>query len=870
MFSDDQHLAAYQEFLGYKTRVPVRGAIMLNQEMDSVVLVKGWKTNASWSFPRGKINKDEPDIECAIREVYEETGYDIKAAGLVTEPDAVKAIDVTMREQHVRLFVFRGVPEDTPFEPKTRKEISKIHWYKLCDLPTLKKRSNAQSERVDNQSASKFYMVAPFLGPLKKWINQQRKIDAQTAKHDDHVEVDEPMSEAFLDSVPHNSRNASSNQTSYGSAVPQHMADTFGSGQYGHLMHDQPLQQSINHNQEQSRSLLAALRGTSTSLEQSFQSIPRTPFEQITQYIQEPPSPHPHHHAHEASNVPSYAPPSFNDGNMQDWQHPGDITHAINPFGTIGTPRQYQNDHYLPQQSPAMLQNNLLYTSTPDPSTRAVSNFGSIGGPMQPPLRAPPSAHTMNLLNAFRSGPPNTNIDNMNPPMATLDQRLPPQTTDLKAKSLLDLFKTTPARLADPLISDPNAQAPNPPMIPVSVSPVQPEPSQIVNASNEQNIKPPTARKTSTLSMITRTLPKQRKFPVPSMDNDNFPILGSQPVPLQEKVLREETTFAQPVVTDKPTRKHTRSSRSIGTAPIVQPMKILARPASSKVEAPLTPKLSSRPPSRGKPTPSPGPALTILQRPTSDRSRSRSRMRRVEKNSPAKPTFQPQILKRGETPDMIPMAASSSEDTDSNVVPVLAPASSTLQRNALLSLFAQSQSQPLSAPLDTLNSTRSTVEPLSSSMDNMTRVDVKPITSRKPSFIPPQIMSRTNSPAPSAVPSTHSSSTIRSRNPSMVDPTGSIFSRLAGPLQSNIANINNNIASRTPSKSFTDGNSFDAQLAGILTCHGSESSSVTEAAHAKSIAGGVSRDSRVGSPSTPIEKKGFLMDFLENVARGGK
>lgn len=32
------------------------------------LLVKGWK-GASWSFPRGKKNKDEEDHTCAVREV---------------------------------------------------------------------------------------------------------------------------------------------------------------------------------------------------------------------------------------------------------------------------------------------------------------------------------------------------------------------------------------------------------------------------------------------------------------------------------------------------------------------------------------------------------------------------------------------------------------------------------------------------------------------------------------------------------------------------------------------------------------------------------------------------------------------------------
>ena len=97
---------------------------MLNDSMDQVLLVKGWKKGAHWSFPRGKINKDEKDLDCAIREVYEETGYDLHEAGLVQDEANVKYIEVTMREQNMRLYVFRDVPLDTYFEPRTRKEIS--------------------------------------------------------------------------------------------------------------------------------------------------------------------------------------------------------------------------------------------------------------------------------------------------------------------------------------------------------------------------------------------------------------------------------------------------------------------------------------------------------------------------------------------------------------------------------------------------------------------------------------------------------------------------------------------------------------------------------------------------------------------------
>lgn len=123
-YSEAHHEEAYANFLEYKTRVPVRGAIMLNQDMTQAVLVKGWKKGAKWSFPRGKINAAEADLDCAVREVYEETGYDLREAGLVGPDEQMKKIIVSMREQEMMLYVFRGVPMDTHFEPRTRKEIS--------------------------------------------------------------------------------------------------------------------------------------------------------------------------------------------------------------------------------------------------------------------------------------------------------------------------------------------------------------------------------------------------------------------------------------------------------------------------------------------------------------------------------------------------------------------------------------------------------------------------------------------------------------------------------------------------------------------------------------------------------------------------
>jgi len=37
--------------------------------VNQCVLVKGWSSRSGWGFPKGKINKDEPDSTCAAREV---------------------------------------------------------------------------------------------------------------------------------------------------------------------------------------------------------------------------------------------------------------------------------------------------------------------------------------------------------------------------------------------------------------------------------------------------------------------------------------------------------------------------------------------------------------------------------------------------------------------------------------------------------------------------------------------------------------------------------------------------------------------------------------------------------------------------------
>ncbi|KAG8072827.1 hypothetical protein GUJ93_ZPchr0006g44719 [Zizania palustris] len=154
----------YKDFTHYKFRVPVAGAIILDNTYEKCLLVKGWKSSASWSFPRGKRSKDEEDHTCAVREVLEETGCDVSK--LLKLEDY---IEVSIGQQRVRLYIITGVKGDTVFAPQTKKEISEISWHRIDEL--LPASDDAISRGVNGL---KLYMVAPFLQGLKAWISTHR------------------------------------------------------------------------------------------------------------------------------------------------------------------------------------------------------------------------------------------------------------------------------------------------------------------------------------------------------------------------------------------------------------------------------------------------------------------------------------------------------------------------------------------------------------------------------------------------------------------------------------------------------------------------------------------------------------------------
>lgn len=148
---------ALKKFSQYKKSIPVRGAAIFNKSLTKLLLVKGTESD-SWSFPRGKISKDEDDVDCCIREVQEEIGFD-----LTDYIDEDQFIERNIQGKNYKIFLVSGVPEDFDFKPKVRNEIEKIEW-----------RDFRKLSRSIHKTNVKYYLVNAMIRPMTLWVKRQK------------------------------------------------------------------------------------------------------------------------------------------------------------------------------------------------------------------------------------------------------------------------------------------------------------------------------------------------------------------------------------------------------------------------------------------------------------------------------------------------------------------------------------------------------------------------------------------------------------------------------------------------------------------------------------------------------------------------
>lgn len=156
-----------EQWKEYKMGVPTYGAIILDESLENVLLVQGYLAKSGWGFPKGKVNEEEAPHDCAVREVLEETGFDIK-----NRICKDKFIEQKITDQLVRLYIIPGVPKDTKFNPKTRKEIRNIEWFSIEKLPCHRNDMTPKSKL--GLAPNRFFMAIPFIRPLREWISRLR------------------------------------------------------------------------------------------------------------------------------------------------------------------------------------------------------------------------------------------------------------------------------------------------------------------------------------------------------------------------------------------------------------------------------------------------------------------------------------------------------------------------------------------------------------------------------------------------------------------------------------------------------------------------------------------------------------------------
>ncbi|KAG9191227.1 mRNA-decapping enzyme subunit 2 [Alternaria panax] len=874
-YSEELHQQAYEQFLAYKTRVPVRGAIMLNEDMTHAVLVKGWKKGAKWSFPRGKINKEETDLDCAVREVWEETGYDLREADLVEPDEHMKKITVTMREQSMMLYVFRGVPMDTYFEPRTRKEISKIDWYKLTDLPTLRRKNQVQQQGNGNDliKESSFYMVAPFLGPLKQWIKQQHKLGRQRARNGAHMAPapvagtdDEDVQPTLYETTADEAAPVADAQ------VANNFADMVARLGRGHCpSHSYPELSQENHappqqSQDPAEALkrLLSVGVQSQPVEAPSQpppqgnpllalfkqgsQQPRTPFEQIMPPPIQPSSPHGQHGPRPPQMGSMGPPPPFfpPHQNMPFQGPPGHINGMQPPPPPHMSPhfmhqppqqqqQQQQQQHMFPSQQLSMQQVFDQHNSRPQFQEIGDSHFaGGNGRPVIPSASKLPApnlnAHAMGLLNSFKN-------QNQQPAFPPSPQTIITAPLHRSQQTTPKIQHPMPQHRPHGLVSPPAQFVPSPPQF---------QSPPISSSFEPQQPKPRNAYQDSLLSMFKSTPPLPSPQPPPA----ELSALPTTPAHVSAQPVANpsgQPNAALFAVFNAPTKSNMTSATVSGpvNAPDFDTMKRNRQPTNGSSRGSSPPANMPFMPQqilKRAPQASPKPALP------------------AELAGSPQMTFQPQILKRPQQQTKVPGQAAAGE---------------TLHKQGLLDMFKGASPQPPPA-LPAVLPSRSPAPPSLSDMDRRDSVPAEQKTALLSLF--------GNKPSPSPNPQTHSP-VPPARSPFPPTPKTSM-SGIISPVSPLAAN---SIVGATSPEEMTNRSRISSIGDGVpppsivIPPHASRTTvvdaGVSLAAAVQNNEGvslvGLStntQQSRTGSTSegkSPVDKS-FLLGFLENVARGGR
>ena len=110
------------------------GVVVLSADRSNVLLIKRGKPpeQGRWSLPGGGQELGETLADCAMREVLEETGVNIRIAGIITAVDSIKYDARNRVKFHYSIIDFAAVWIDGT--PVAGDDVTEAVWAPVADL----------------------------------------------------------------------------------------------------------------------------------------------------------------------------------------------------------------------------------------------------------------------------------------------------------------------------------------------------------------------------------------------------------------------------------------------------------------------------------------------------------------------------------------------------------------------------------------------------------------------------------------------------------------------------------------------------------------------------------------------------------------